>query len=442
MGATERLFTDAPLQPPAATNCSRDAEFVPLGSIPDNYHNVWQAIGARSSYLVWSHVWSGNDIRVQSFHWSAESGITAIDVLDDEVGHAPGGAAPVDVDLYITQVSADGSAVLGSRSEDDVFVGGFRWTLAGRQQRLDFDPSASSRDGSVVVGFRAAELVRWTEATGTQPLGGVTTPVAAGMLRVSAGGEVIAGVDARGHLFHWTEATGSTDLGELSPGRTYTRLQFIDDRGDVLAGLADDHTIGRAHLFRWTPVGGLQDLEELTGATGGSLHVSADTRVAVADVRMEDSGLTHVLRWTALDGGGTGLQDLTPGPESANVSFVSPDADVVIGSVKQPIALGFRWSAATGVESLLLSAIPSASVGARGNLVIGDPRTGPPLLTFGDPAARGPLFDLIPPGFVPAGWSEPRLEGISDDGGLLVGSALNPEGQRESWLLRARGCEP
>jgi hypothetical protein len=315
-GAAESLPTAAPLQPPAATNCSREAEFVPLGSIPDNYHNVWQAIGAASTYVVWSHEWSGNDTRVQSFHWSAESGITAIDELDDEVEHPPGGALPVDVDLYITQVSADGSAVLGSRAEDDVFVGGFRWTLAGQQQRLDFDPSAASRDGSVVVGFRAAELVRWTEATGTQPLSGVSTPVAAGMLRVSAGGEVIAGVDAGGHLFRWTEATGSIDLGELSPGSAYTRLQFIDDRGDVLAGLADDHTIGRAHLFRWTGVGGLQELEELTGATGGSLHVSADTRVAVADVRMEDSALTHVLRWTALDGGVPGCKISRPAPRA------------------------------------------------------------------------------------------------------------------------------
>jgi hypothetical protein len=52
-----------------------------------------------------------------------------------------------------------------------------------------------------------------------------------------------------------------------------------------------------------------------------------------------------------------------------------------------------------------------------------------------DTGTQPELVSLASPGLVPDGWSRPCLQGISDDGRLRFGGAVNPDGQQQSWLL-------
>lgn len=75
-------------------------------------------------------------------------------------------------------------------------------------------------------------------------------------------------------------------------------------------------------------------------------------------------------------------------------------------------------------------------IGADGDLLVGNNLQGPFIHTFGKLAGKTPdLVRLAGPGLVPGDWSDPRLEGVSRDGRLLVGDGINPSGQREPWLM-------
>lgn len=61
---------------------------------------------------------------------------------------------------------------------------------------------------------------------------------------------------------------------------------------------------------------------------------------------------------------------------------------------------------------------------------------GPFVRTFGELAGTQPeIVTLASPELVPDGWSQPELQGISDDGRLMFGEAVNPDDKRHAWLL-------
>jgi hypothetical protein len=75
-------------------------------------------------------------------------------------------------------------------------------------------------------------------------------------------------------------------------------------------------------------------------------------------------------------------------------------------------------------------------VAADGDLLVGTNAQGPFVRTFGKLAGTQPeIVGLASPGLVPDAWSQPRLDGISDDGRLMFGESVNPEGRRQAWLL-------
>jgi hypothetical protein len=373
--------------------------------------------------VYWSYEDPLDNTRSQLFRWNSQAGITPIGEFQD---------------LFVVKVSADGNVLVGSRSAGGPPASGFRWSPSSGLAAIDFVPFELNHDGSVIVGARDEGLVRWTVGTGAQVIEPGAGLSRLGSLAITAELDVVAGSDLMGRGFRWTEATGSTELGVFEQAAPIF-LQHISASGEVLAGGAGDP--GRdGHAFRWTAAGGFQDLGVFSGAPEGATRwpdfVSADGGVIVGRVHQLGVSYTHPFRWTEAEG----MQDLVPGRASATAAYMSRSGDVVLGYFDGDNGHGFRWTEDTGLEEI--EDAPWASVGADGDLLVGTNAQGPFVRTFGALAGTQPeLLRLARPGLVPDGWSDARLEGVSNDAGLLFGDALNPGGERESWLLQLReGC--
>jgi hypothetical protein len=89
---------------------------------------------------------------------------------------------------------------------------------------------------------------------------------------------------------------------------------------------------------------------------------------------------------------------------------------------------------ASAVPWQVSDALPSSCVG---NAKFTNAQ-GPFVRTFGKLAGTQPeIVRMATPELVPVRWSRPRLEGISDDGRLMFGKAVNPDGQQQGWLLHS-----
>lgn len=231
------------------------ASFQGLGHLPGTLDTSAQAVSGDGSVVVgWS--------RDEPFRWTAEGGMQGLGYLpDSDYGEA-------------FSVSDDGTTVVGYMSGRDQ---AFRWTQAGGMQALGGGERASdvSADGSVVVGYTrndrfGNEPFRWTVSGGMQrlgylPGGGSETSASA----VSADGSVVVGsgysIFAEDDLaFRWTAEDGMQSLGD---GTSWARDVSAD--GSVVVGTADG--LG---VFRWTAETGMVGL-----APGVAHAVSADGSV-------------------------------------------------------------------------------------------------------------------------------------------------------------------
>jgi probable HAF family extracellular repeat protein len=259
-----------------------------------------------------------------------------------------------------TDVSADGSVVVGYAHNAAGQLRAFRWTAAGGMQDLgtlgggESEASGVSADGSVVVGWadNAAgqwRAFRWTAAGGMQDLGtlGGDGSKAYG---VSADGSVVVGwawnAAGQRRAFRWTASGGMQDLGTL-PGGNWSGAFGVSASGSVVVGSAQNAArLSRA--FRWTAAGGMQDLGTLGGDGSAAYGVSAGGSVVVGRAS-NAAGQERAFRWTAAGG----MQDLnttyasllTDGSVLEVASAVSPDGRYIVGQ---------GYNAATGREEAFL----------------------------------------------------------------------------------------
>jgi hypothetical protein len=410
--------------------CTNRVEFRALGVVPDNYGQSWGALDPNSGYAYWSHGWSGNDLRISSFRWTATAGVQ---ILADQ-------AEPQtdEVDLSFRLVSTDGGTVLGTRYSDQPSADGFRWTPETGMSWLDFEPVDMTPDARTAVGFRERVPVRWVDGVGAtelDPTWSALNPTVENLRLSRSGDVVLASGYFAGRSFRWTAATGSRDLGQLDGAPSKTLAYAMSDSGDVIAGTADYAYVEPARAFRWTQASGLRDLGAVPGAPEGAstsvIGISADGSTIIGQVAL-DSSFAHVFRWTEAGG----MQDLVPGNRKAQATYVSPLGDVVIGYFWSDVgsaAGGFRWTEATGAMDVNYTT--PLGIGADGDLLVGNTSQGPSIETFGKLAGTTPDLVRLMPGLVPDDWSSPQLSGASRDGRLLVGEAINPNGQQEPWLL-------
>jgi uncharacterized membrane protein len=170
-------------------------------------------------------------------------------------------------------MSADGSVVAGRFYDTPSFQGAMRWTAATGMQPLELLPGADdgaavavSADGSTIVGWVQdvtsgnLKAVRWT-GSGIQDLGKLPGTQHAEAIDVSGDGSVVIGECAVGtpeegyayYPFVWTEANGMLSLegylalyGVAPLGFSNPRFKGMSDDALVIVGLNDgpDHFDG------------------------------------------------------------------------------------------------------------------------------------------------------------------------------------------------------
>jgi probable HAF family extracellular repeat protein len=350
------------------------------------------------------------------------------------LGHPPGR----DVSAAYA-VSADGSVVVGhsAATTGDTHSEAFRWTRAGGMVSLGGLPGASvstrssgvSPDGSAVVGVGdpasgTSEAFRWTAAGGVEGLGFLD-----GTYRVSwaqaasKGGAVVVGSACSAacgggrEAFRWTASTGMQGMGDLPGGDYYSEAYDITPDASVIVG--NSTSASGAEAYRWTEDKGMVGLGDLPGGMFQSVAyaVSSDGR-AVVGHGQSDAG-TEAFRWTAAQGM-IGLGVLSGHSESVALA-VSADGSIVVGFSRKLIPVGplellgdegliwgdgaficeeeaFIWDATHGMRSLR-------------EVLINDYR-----------------LDLT-------GWTLEWANGICDDGLVIVGCGINPEGKAEAWMV-------
>ncbi len=325
------------------------------------------------------------------------------------LGHIPGGFAS----SFATDVSADGNVVVG-RSHSPNGSEAFRWTLASGMLGLGDLPdgdtwssaAAVSRDGSIIIG------------------------------RGTVG--VAAGVDA----FRWTEETGPTPIGYLPrEGLPISYPGAISDNGKVIGGSSANRA------FVWTEDDGIQVLPGISDSEGSSgvAGISADGSVIAGSRELE--GVRQPYLYTS----NAPIQDLglLAGRHiDTFVNGLSSNGKVVIGNAS---GRGWRWDAARGMHPIPFLqendfAIYPIDLTADGSVIVGTTHAST------DPTERFPSFIWTQElgtqnleAFLSAqyglsldGWSLSRVSGISDDGHVIVGGGVNPQGQLEAWAVVIR----
>jgi probable HAF family extracellular repeat protein len=173
----------------------------------------------------------------------------------------------------------------------------------------------------------------------------------------------------------WSTATGWQILGGLggSSGTTRSQAYDISRDGQTVVGNAYGVT-GVAHAFRWTPGAGMVDLGSFTGfsTTCTALGVSADGTTAVGWDNVNGGSIRRAVRWVNLVESQLGSLDPTnPLYGDGEAYGASSNGTWIVGKSQ---GKAFRWSAATGMQSLGQLAGATArgySVSDDGKVVVG-----------------------------------------------------------------------
>jgi probable HAF family extracellular repeat protein len=166
--------------------------------------------------------------------------------------------------------------------------------------------------------------------------------------------------------------------------------------------------------------------------------VSADGTIIVGGGGLpEHGGLTEAFIWR--EGVPTvGLGTLyTAAGSTSSATAVSPDGRIVVGTSSGPGGSptnGFRWTAETGMESLG-NFYPEA-VSDTGVIVGQSPYAAVLGSSLGD-GALGPLLQQNC-GVDLTGWYLVAARDITPDGKTLVGTALNPIGRYQGFVVYLR----
>jgi probable HAF family extracellular repeat protein len=365
------------------------------------------------------------------------------------LGDLPGG------DFYseASAISADGSTVVGfskfSGTDGITAVSNadqaFRWSLGSGMVGLGdltggayaSRASGVSGDGSVIVGVSSStpgdQAFRWTLGGGVAGIGDLTggtffsraNDVSADGLRIVGVSNSSSGTEA----FQYVLGSGMLGLGDLPGDEFRSAANAISDNGLVIVGQSDstisetDTSLGFSfdEAFRMSISGTMSGLGVTNDPFGcscigsGATAASEDGSVVVG--WSSDSLFHHAFRWTAADG-----------IASLSGTFLSTSATSSV-----PLGLSADGSVAVGVYSAdsLLVTEPEGGITAL-------PADGDRLAfiwteTAGSKNLQQFLTDDL--GLDLTGWTLESATGISADGSVITGYGVNPDGNREAWVV-------
>ncbi len=305
----------------------------PLAPDPPGGELQATAISRDGNVVVGFH---GGGTHDEAFRWSSGTGLVELGALQT-----------TDTNVQAHATNRDGSVIVGISQTFAVGapIRAFRWTAQSGMEGLGL-PTASalvdalgvSADGSVVVGSWSDEQTspvafRWTRATGRVSIG------AGYAIAPSADGSVIVGFITGQGSFRWTIALGET---LMTPSPPYRTARATNGDGSIIVGQSDSY-----HAFRWSEQTGFAALDEPQGAaSSGATGVSEDGSVIVGTSSGSET-------WaTVWDGAGTPrfVRDVAreagidvTGWTFQNAVGVSADGKVIAGNGISPRKVYEAW---------------------------------------------------------------------------------------------------
>lgn len=323
---------------------------------------------------------------------------------------------------------------------------------------------AISPDGLCIVGVSEAagnfSATRWSRdgiATGLQAPDGYsqTAPYA-----VSEDGETVVGISLRPmppislEATKWSSTSQGKALGFLGINDV-NNLSFalgVSGDGSVFTGFSTTES-GKVEAFSWTAQMGMAALPEPSGGSSGSLAnaISRDGQTFAGSV-LPNEGDRQAAIW--FNGEPPTLVGALAGGSGADERFtaISLDESTFVGYGDTD--LGFRatrWTGTTGLQELgtIAGFDQSLAVDVNGNGTVVIGYTGEPgsieNSAFYWTEARGMLsLDAVlnDLGLLPDGWRTQVATGISDDGHVISGYGINPDGVQQGFVAVIPGLVP
>jgi len=309
---------------------------------------------------------------------------------------------------------------------------------------------AISANGRVVVGESGGEAYRW-DGNQLMGLGHLPAPrlvrgVSAALAVSSDGGVVVGRSSSQEGVQAFRWQNGKLEgLGDLPGGSFLSMALGVSGDGSVIVGRGSSEA--GIEAFRWSD-GEMQGLGDLAGGAFNSVAtaVSADGRVIVG-VSDSDRGYT-AFRW---EGGIMSALEGPRGVRRSRATAVSADGSVIVGDCDtEKGRLPFRWTRASNEMELLPELAPIGSdfdsgalaVSSDGSVVAGssvgagDAKSGA-FVWSQDEGTRGVQKIVVLDHLIEVSdWLFEASTGISGDGSVLVGSAVDDQGVSRSWIFR------
>lgn len=311
-----------------------------------------------------------------------------------------------------------------------------------------------SADGSTVVGQAAGSTGQWAYRwkNGIRSLlpdlpGGNQSGIA---LRTSADGSIVVGSGqpetGESEAMMWDGGGNHTGLGDFPGGELWSAAYGVSDDGSVVVGVGVDRAGYYADAFRYAG-GTLSKLGYLDGgAQSIAYDVSSDGRVIVGVG--ESSAGTQAFRWE--QGIFTPLGDLAGGAFESRANRISGNRLVVVGAGQS--ASGKEAACWVRQRVFGLGDLPGGlfqseahAVSGWGSVVVGRGRAAGTSSSGTDEAfiwdrihGMRSLKSMLETdyGLDLTGWRMITALGISDDGGTITGSGVNPAGLQDAFLVR------
>lgn len=305
---------------------------------------------------------------------------------------------------------------------------------------------AVSADGSVLVGWSRStegaynEVAKWTAENGTWAIQGLgsLSPRNSTAIGVSRNGAVIVGWSensawgGRRQAFRWTEADGIIGLNDIGGTTGPSGAMAVAKDGSVIGGYGQD---GGNRGAIWKTVVGNPEKWPATGICYGI----TDTGTTVISVGHDGSS-----RPVWYDG--SSLREL---PRATNygrgcAEAVTSDGQFIVGQIQYGTSgsgdrLPSRWTR-TGDTTYSRETLSGAPVNVLplavtddGSIIVGSATGGGAFIWDGTYREMktclegGYGLDL-------SGWTFSRVRGISDDGRIMAGTGVNPDGRPEGWV--------
>jgi probable HAF family extracellular repeat protein len=260
---------------------------------------------------------------------------------------------------------------------------------------------------------------------------------------VSVEGRVVVGeseTEAGKRAFRWDAAGGIQSLGTL-PGHDESVAWGVSADGRIIVGASSSFSEELA--FRWSG-GKLVALGDLPGGEKESkaLAISTDGSTIVGYSSSKNG--TEACVWTA--DGVQGLGSLKAERFVSRAFAVSADGKIVVGDSRSPRGPeAFRWTEESGMEPL--GDLPGGAfqskatgVSADGSVIVGtvSGTNGSEACLWNSELEIQPLAPLLQNAGKALGWRLSEVCGVADNGRVVVGWGVNPQGENAGWVARYR----